>query len=397
MSLALSGYRVVDFTQVFAGPYATQQLAQLGAEVIKIEPPGTGDTTRGGLIEPAKNRIPASFVACNLGKQSITLNLKHAEGKAIAERLIASADAVVENFRPGVMKRLGLDYDTARTLKPDIVYCSVSGYGQSGPKSGRPAFDGAIQADSGMVSLNGHPDTGPIRAGYFAVDMATAMNTAFAITAALLRRERTGQGQHIDVAMLDTALGLIGPQMATYLANGTIPELMGNRSPTGQPTANVFPTADGHLQVVGLKDNHCKLMYEVLGLQELGERFPTARDRIKNAAEISGVLFERFATQSSAHWHDALLEAGVPVSMVRTLDEVAADPQLEGRRALTEVPLTNGSSERIRMFAGGHQANEDAPTVSASAPTLGEHNDSVMKQLGLSDADIGRLRDNGVI
>ncbi len=397
MTLALSGYRIVDFTQVFAGPFATQQLAQLGAEVIKVEPPGTGDTTRGGLIEPAEGRVPAGFVTCNLGKQSLTLNLKSAEGLDIARQLIRTADAVVENFRPGVMDRLGLGYDAVQSLKPDIVYCSVSGYGQTGPKAARPAFDGAIQAASGMMSITGHPDVGPMRTGFFAVDMATAMNAAFAITAALLRRERTGEGQRLDVAMTDTAISLIGPQMSAYLANGTVPPLYGNRSPTGQPTANVFPTADGHLQVVGLKDNHARLLFDVVGLPEMANTYPGARDRIKNYDTISDALHARFATQTTSHWHDALLDAGVPVSEVRTLPEMAADPQLYGRRALVDVPLTNHSDTVIRTVAGGHQANVDAPTVPGSAPTLGEHNDRILAALGYSTDDIQRMRKDGTI
>ncbi len=393
MPQALSGYRIVDFTQVFAGPFATQQLAQLGADVIKVEPPGTGDTTRGGLTEPTGGKVPAGFVTCNIGKRSLTLDLKSESGLEAARRLVATADALVENFRPGVMARLGLGFEQVREIKPDIVYCSISGYGQTGEKATRPAFDGAIQADSGMMSITGTEATGPLRTGYFGVDMSTAMNAAFAITASLLRRARCGEGQHIDVAMMDTALSMQAPQYAAYLTNGRIPGLIGNHSPTGQPTANVFPTSDGYLQVVALKDNQAMVLFGVLGLEYLGERFPTPRDRIKNADEIRAAIGDVMKQHHSAHWFSVLLEAGIPVSDVRTIDQVAAEHQ----RAFVEVPLTSGSDERITTVAGGHQANIDAPQVPGAAPRLGENSEEILRELGFSDADIKRMERDGNI
>ena len=263
MTRAFDGIRVIDFTQVLAGPFATQQLAQLGADVIKIEQPVTGDQTRGLMPGTDDAGMSPSFLTCNLGKRSLTLNLKAGQARAIVHALVRSADVVAENFTPGVMQRLGFDYATLAAIKPDLIYCSISGYGQSGPKASYAAYDGAIQAASGMMAITGHPETGPTRTGYMPVDMATALNAAFAISAALYRRNVTGAGQFIDVAMMDTAMVVQAPQVTGFLVNGVQPELFGNRSPTRQPTANVFATADGHVQVVALKEPQVRKLFDV--------------------------------------------------------------------------------------------------------------------------------------
>ncbi|NJN51209.1 MAG: CoA transferase [Gammaproteobacteria bacterium] len=200
MALAFDGIRILDFSQVLAGPFATAQLAQLGADVIKIEQPGSGDQTRGLMAGKDDDQMSPSFLTCNLGKRSLTLNLKAPAARAVVEKLVMRADAVVENFTPGVMERLGFGYDALARLKPDIVYCSISGYGQSGPKARLAAYDGAIQAASGMMEINGYADTPPTRTGYMPVDMATALQAAFALSAALYRRQVTGAGQRLDVA-----------------------------------------------------------------------------------------------------------------------------------------------------------------------------------------------------
>ena len=213
MAQAFNGIRIIDFTQVLAGPFATQQLALLGADVIKIEERETGDQTR-GLMNDSTPGMSPSFLSCNLGKRSLTLNLKSAHAHDILARLVASADVVVENFRAGVMENLGLGYEALRAIRKDLIYCSISGYGQTGPKAGVPAYDGAIQADSGMMGITGFPDTGPTRTGYMPVDMATALNAAFAISTALYRRLATGEGQRLDVAMMDTAIVLQTSQIS---------------------------------------------------------------------------------------------------------------------------------------------------------------------------------------
>ena len=392
MTLAFQGVRVIDFTQVLAGPFATQQLAALGAEVIKIEQPGTGDLTRGRDPE----RPAPMFITANLGKKSLTLNLKSDAANDIIRRLTASADAVVENFRPGVMARLGFGYDQLRAIKPDLVYCSISGYGQTGPKSPLPAFDGAIQAASGMMAVSGFPEGGPVRAGYFAVDMATALHAAFALSAALYRRRVTGEGQHIDVAMMDTSMLMLAPQMTDYLMTGRAQQRLGNLSPTLQPTANVFPTADGHIQIAALNDKQAEAVFRVLGLEARYPDFPDARTRFKRSEEVHGLLCAALKQQSTAHWLDALLEAGVPNSEVRELAEVAADAQFEHRNAFVELPA-DSDGHRPKAVFSGHSASTDGPSLQRDAPRLGEHNEEILAGLGYATAEIAAFKTDGAI
>ena len=232
MPQAFTGIRVVDFTQVLAGPFAVMQLALLGAEVVKIEQPGVGDQTR-SLMQQASGPPAPSFLTCNVNKRSLTLNLKEPEAAAIVHRLVGEADVLVENFKAGTMQRLGFDYASLSRIRPDLIYCSISGYGQEGPLAGAAAYDGAIQAASGMMSQVGYAETGPTRTGYMPVDMATALNAAFAISAALLRRERSGEGQYIDLAMMDTAVVLQAIQFSGYLNQGALVGLRGNASRPG--------------------------------------------------------------------------------------------------------------------------------------------------------------------
>ncbi|MCP5180023.1 MAG: CoA transferase [Pseudomonadales bacterium] len=395
---ALAGIRILDFTQVLAGPFATQQLAQLGAEIIKVEPVGKGDMTRAGLLRNERGRTVPSFTTCNIGKKSIALDLKQPAACEVVQRLLPSCDVMVENMKPGVMQRLGFGYDTVRALRPDIIYCSVSGYGQTGPGAERPAFDGAIQADSGMMSISGHPQTGPVRTGYFAVDMTTGLNTAFAITAALLRRQRTGDGQRVDVAMEDTAMMLMAPQMSAYLANGTLPELLGNASPTRQPTADVFPTADGHIQIAALSERHVKGLFDLTGLDALDAQFPDTASRIHHREHILARLYDALRVRTTAEWIGLLETAGIPCARVRTLDQVAVDPQLATRPAIVEAPVANDGSEgTVKVVGASHTTFTDPPKVQRAAPALGEHTDELLHELGYDKDAIRALRDTGAV
>ena len=393
MSRAFEGLKVIDFTQVLAGPFATQQLAALGAEVIKVEPLGTGDLTRSGRPD----RPSAMFTTANLGKKSLTLNLKHAAAKEILHRLVADADAVVENFRPGVMARLGFGYQQLRETKPDLVYCSISGYGQSGPKSPLPAFDGAIQAASGMMAVSGFPQSDPVRAGYFAVDMATALHAAFALAAALYRKRHTGEGQHIDVAMMDTSMLMLAPQMTDYLMNGRAQGRLGNLSPTLQPTANVFPTANGHIQIAALKEQQAESLFRVVGLKDRYPDFPDIRTRVNRSEEVNALLCAALSQQGTAHWLDALRQESVPASEVRELADVAADPQFEQRSAFVEVASAATADLGGKAVFSGHCASEDGPALSRGAPALGQHTEEFLNGLGYATAEIAAFREAGTI
>ena len=402
---ALSGIRILDFSQVLAGPFATQQLAQLGADVIKIEQPGVGDITR-GLMSSADNGMAPSFITCNIGKRSLALDLKHAQAKDIIFKLVATCDAVVENFKPGTIDRLGFGYEAIKAVKPNIVYASISGYGQSGPKSELPAFDGAIQASSGMMSLSGFPESGPVRAGYFAVDMSTALNAAFSITAAILRRERTGDGQRVDVAMLDTALMMQAPQVSAYLMNGTLPDLIGNRSPTKQPTANVFPTADGYVQVAALKETQIQNLLGVLDRADLYEGYENPRARIKATAEWDAALNAAFKTQTTQHWIDRLSDAGVPTARIRDLAEVAEDEQLAHRLSIGATTIANGAdpegadsdgADTVQVASASHVAHPAPPAVQRPAPLLGQHTREILAEIGYTNAAIAALVEDAAV
>ena len=407
MTQAFSGIRVIDFTQVLAGPFAAQQLAQLGADVIKIEQPGLGDMTRGLLVGGSDEKPQAagqlgmapSFLTCNLGKRAITLNLKHAAAATIVHALVRSADVVVENFTAGVMQRLGFDYTSLRAIKPDLVYCSISGFGQTGPLAGLAAFDGAIQAASGMMAITGHPATGPVRTGYMPVDMSTALNAAFAISAALLRRARTGEGQHLDVAMMDTAMVLQAPQVTTFMVKDEIPELFGNRSPTRQPTANVFETANGFIQVVALNERQVSGFLSTLGISHLLDdpRFATREARIAHAAEMNPLITQALASAPAGEWLQRCRAAAVPCAEIRDYRGVLADPQFAHRAIFAPIPAPGKPDSTVQVVAAGHISNVDGPQVQRPPPRLGEHTNEVLAECGFSPEQIGAWHAEGVL
>ncbi len=399
MTRAFENIRILDFSQVLAGPFATAQLAQLGADVIKIEQPGTGDQTRGLMSASADTQMSPSFLTCNIGKRSLTLNLKASQARAIVEALVKTADVVVENFTPGVMARLGFGYEALAALKPDLVYCSISGYGQSGPKSRLAAYDGAIQAASGMMEINGHPDSPPTRTGYMPVDMATALQAAFAISAALFRRRATGVGQRLDVAMIDTAMVVQAPQVSGFLVNGVQPKRLGNRSPTLQPTANVFATADGFIQVVALKDAQVEALFDVVGARDRYQEdtFHTAAARVANTDAVNALLAPAFARHPTVHWLGKLIDAGVPVAEIRDFAAVVADPQFEGRAAFAQIQSPDGSDTTVRVVGSGYSASADGPIVTRQPPTLGQHTDEILAEIGFDAQAVARLRGAGVV
>ena len=402
MSQAFEGTRVVDFTQVVAGPVATYQLGLLGAEVIKVESAAAGDIAR-GMLDIAgfgRGEMAPAFIGVNHNKRSIAVDLKRPEGRAAVERIVRRADVLVENFKPGVIKRLGFDYETVHAWRPSIVYCSISGYGQEGPRRSMAAFDGAIQASSGMMAANGHEETGPTRTVSPIIDVTTGMMAAFAIAAALHRRQATGAGQFLDVAMLDSAVSLLNPLYNNHLATGEEPELLGNQSLTRMPTANVFPTADGHVQVTALTAAQVDRLLDALGCPELREdpRFATEPELIANGVAMREKLCERLRRETTRVWLDRLEAARVPAAPISRFPEVMADPQLRtrGLTATLPAPAMLGRVE-LTSVATGYVASADGPAARTFAPRLGEHTRQILAEHGCPEAEIEALHAAGVV
>ena len=399
MSQAFEGIRIIDFTQVLAGPFAVMQLALLGAEVIKIEQPQGGDQTRGLMNTGKDHGMSPSFLGMNLNKKSLTLNLKSPKAVEIVKQLVETADVVVENFKAGTMERLGLGFDTMKAIKADLIFCSISGYGQVGPKAGEAAYDGAIQAASGMMSQNGHPETGPTRTAYMPVDMSTALNAAFTISAALYRRAGTGLGQRIDVAMMDTAIVLQAAQYSNYLNQGDLLGLLGNASPTRQPTANVFATSDGHIQLIALRQPQVKKLFEAIDASEQLEldKFATPKSRVEHTSEVAAFVSTALKLKSTQYWIKTLAALGIPVAEIRELPEVVKDPQLEHRGIFETFTSPVDNSTEVTVVKAGYILDKDGPVLRRPPPLLGQDTTEILISLGYSDNQIAELRQDGVI
>ena len=395
MAQPLEGIRVADFSHVMAGPYASHLLCLLGADVIKIEAPGRGDAMRHYGHDRRYDGMAPAFIGVNAGKRSIALDLKRPDALAAARRIVAGCDVVLENFRPGVMARLGLGYEAVRELRPDIVYCSVSGYGQSGPMRDYPAIDNIVQATSGMMSLGGEPGDPPMRVGFPAVDTLTGQTAAFAILAALLRRERSGGGEYIDVAMLDASLAFMTSAVVPWLVTGKALERTGNTGYSGQPTAAMFVAGDGHQLSLGVvQPNQFTALARIVGKPEWLEdpRYLTPDLRRTHGEALKAELGAVLATRPAAEWEAIMSAAGVPCGMVRDVAEAVALDQVatRGMRLPLTVPgLPDGDD--VEIVNAGFRFTEDGPTVSAPPPRLGEHGAEILAEFGFGAADAAHI------
>jgi crotonobetainyl-CoA:carnitine CoA-transferase CaiB-like acyl-CoA transferase len=400
MAALLGGVRVLDLTNVLAGPFCGYQLAQLGADVIKIEVPGSGDLARQLGADPLLNRrlMGASFLAQNAGKRSVTLDLKREAGREVFLRLLATADVLLENFRPGVMDRLGLGYAQLKDVKPDVVYCAISGFGQDGPLRDNPAYDQIIQGFAGVMSITGDEASAPLRAGFPIADTLGGITAAFAIAAALVRRERTGEGEFIDVSMLESTLAAMGWPLSNWLIAGQPPRPMGNDNATASPSGT-FRCGDGVLNIAANKQEQFESLCRLLGREDLigDPRFAGREERKHNrralAAEIETVL----ARDTAAHWEAACNRAGVPAGRVLTVPEVLAHAQIGERRLLRRFEQVAGVDRDVQVARAGFRLADGDPGPTAPPPHLGEHTDEVLRELGCSAGELARLRADGVI
>ena len=393
------GLRVLDFTRVVSGPYCTQMLGYLGAEVIKVED-RAGDAVRGGAGDAAlkKEGLAATYIMFNAGKQSMTLDLKKPEAREIITKLAKTADVVVENFRAGVMERLGFGYQALLAHNPKLVYCSISGFGQTGPEARTAAFDGNIQAMSGMMAVSGEVEGPPMRAGYSVGDTSTGLNATIAICAALYQRDRTGQGQYIDVAMLDCAISLMSQTVGPWL-NGRVPQKRrANLSINFEPTADVYQTADGAMQLAVMRDDHVKAMMKELGLGHLADdpRLASREVRVANTAFIRTEVQAKFLERSTAEWQQRMGKAGLPCAPVLDLPDALTQPQVQ-HRGLVEETVDEKTGSVMRRLNAPFQFEHDGPRASGPPARLGEHTDRILAALGYSAAQIAALREAQVV
>ena len=396
----LDGVRVVDLTNVLAGPIATYQLALLGAEVIKIEKPGAGDLARRLGADPALNEIGmgASFLAQNAAKRSLTLDLKSEDGREAMFRLVATADVVVENFRPGVMDRLGLGYDALREVRADIIYCAISGFGGDGPLSANPAYDQIVQGMAGAMSVTGNAETGPMRAGFPVSDTCGGMTAAFAISAALFQRARTGEGRLIDVSMLDSTLVAMGWVVSNYLIAGQTPVAMGNDNFTASPSG-AFRTGDGLLNIAANEQSQFEALCRIVGRDDLAHdpRFRARDARKDNRAALTAELEAALAGKSASEWEAALTAAGVPTGRVLTVPEILDHPQVAERGLITTFDKHDGNDRGVSVLGSGFRVSGERPRPVHPPPELGGDTDAILAELGYSGDDISALRKKGVV
>jgi crotonobetainyl-CoA:carnitine CoA-transferase CaiB-like acyl-CoA transferase len=400
MAGLLEGVRVLDLTNVLAGPFCCYQLAVLGAEVIKVEVPGAGDLARQLGADPALNKrlMGASFLAQNAGKRSLTLNLKHAAGKAAFLRLVGTADVVVENFRPGVMDRLGLGYEALRAAAPGIVYCAISGFGQDGPLRENPAYDQIIQGLSGVMSVTGSPDTAPLRVGYPVCDTMGGITAAFAVAAALVRKARTGEGERIDVSMLEATLVAMGWAVSNWLIAGVRPTPMGNENMTAAPSGT-FRTGRGLLNVAANKQEQFETLARLAGRPELirDPRFAGREERKSNRHELKAELELALDAKGAAEWASLLNAAGVPAGEVLSVPEVLEHPQVVERGLVRRFAEAPGVEREVAVVRAGFRLASGDPAPAAAPPTLGADTDEILAGLGYSADEIDRLRREGAI
>ena len=393
MAGPLSGIKVLDFTWALAGPYGSMILADLGAEVWKIETPGQNETRRGS--GPYVHGVSTYFFSVNRGKQSLMLDLKAPEATEIIHELVKTVDVLTENFSPGTMEKLGFGYETLAAINPALVYASTSGFGHTGPYRERGAVDAIVQGMGGVMSMTGHEGGPPGRAGYSIGDMAGGMYTAIGVLSALVERASSGKGQHVDVAMLDCQVALMENPVVRYLSTGEVPGPVGFRHPLSTPH-QAFPASDGWVVVANVKDHNWPLFCATLGCDELAtdERFATNATRTRNYGALEPVLFEAFRKKTQKEW-EALLSDIALIGPLNRVDQMVADPQVAAREMIIELPTWTGESLKVASTPVKHSRTPGGPQRGAAKP--GEHSASILEAAGFEAGRIAGFIERGVV
>lgn len=393
----LKGIRILDMTNVLAGPFSTELLALCGAEVIKIENPDGGDLARklGNVTSLNAKLMGTSFLAQNANKKSLTLNLKKEEGKEIFRKLVKTADVVVENFRPGVMERLGLSYRCLSEINPRLIYCAISGFGQTGPDAFKPAYDQIIQGLSGVMAINGDERLNPLRCGFPVCDTVGGLNAAFAVMGALFHRQRSGQGQFIDVALLDSIMPLMGWVAANLLIGGKKPQLMGNDNFTAAPSGT-FRTKDGYVNIAANKQEQWEGLTEALGVPELKKdpRFRERDTRKKNRKALTPLLEKKLKTGTTARWVEVLNKKGIPSGEILELEEALNSPQIVHRKTIQSVH--EPEIKDLKLFNLAAKFEKTPGNIETPPPRLSAHTKEILAGLGYTGEEIKAFKEKQI-
>lgn len=392
---ALTGLRVLDVSQVLAGPYAAMLLGDMGADVIKVEAPGQGDLSR-HMAPRISDDMSGAFLAINRNKRGISLDLKHADGRALLHRLAAVADVLIENFRPGVAARLGIDYATLAEFNPRLVHCSISGFGQTGPYASRGGFDLVAQGMSGLMSVTGTTSGEPVKCGVPITDLGAGMFATYGILTALAARERTGRGQQVDTSLFETGLAMEVWEAVEFFHTGSTPQPTGSAHRLGAPY-QAFRCSDGYITVGADGARHWPLFCTSIGLPDLvaDPRFASNADRLAHLADLGAIVEERTIRHSRAHWLDLLEGVGIPAGPINTVPEALADPQARARGMVVEIEHPRLGT--LRALGPVVKLSDTPARISVVAPDLGQHTDEVLLELGLEPAELDALRTSGVL
>lgn len=400
MSKQLEGIRILDLTNVLAGPFCAYQLAQLGAEVIKVEMPGSGDLARqlGADADLNSKYMGASFLAQNAGKKSITINLKSDAGREVFLKLVDTADALIENFRPGVMDRLGLGYNDLRKVKPDLVYCAISGFGADGPLRNNPAYDQIIQGMAGVMSVTGDAETAPLRVGYPVADTMGGITAAFAVTAALLNRFRTGKGDFVDVSMLESTVVAMGWAVSNWLVAGVRAEPIGNENMTAAPSGT-FKTGDGLLNIAANRQAQFQALCKVIGKPELIDdpRFADREDRKSNRYTLNDLIEHGLAAETAKHWATLLNQHDVPAGEVLDVPSILKHEQVRSRGLVRQFDDVEGVGRGVDVVRAGFRFASGDPGPDTPPPVLGANTDAILASLGYGGDAIEELKKTGAV